>query len=260
LAHKVIRPTRQGYGKILGQCIWVSKRMYCRLLTMQDRDPNPSPRFKIVPFQMLPAERAGLGPDAIERERAMVARFVPLNNGELLAHLTSHPEEEKLFNELGSDQVILAYAFNFLEPTTGDWNQDPDKLNALNNKIFEICSITAESEDPNSIKLILTSSQFDAEVYGSDFVEHYARRLGLKKPDAKTISFLISTTMNPWTTDTPPTPDRPAGGDFLEVVEEALREAVYQAINELGVGPPVPTDTSALHAQGQHDAGAKMNG
>ena len=30
LAHSVIRPTKHGYGKIIGQCIWVSKRLLLR--------------------------------------------------------------------------------------------------------------------------------------------------------------------------------------------------------------------------------------
>ncbi len=224
LAHKIIRPNKLGYGKILGQCVWVSKRMYCRLLTLQDRSALPS-RFKIVPFQMLPAERDNLGPDVVKRQYDTVKGFVDLTNAELDALLKRDSEAMELFKELGSDQVIVAYAFNFRDPSTGDWNQDPDKLNRLNNKIFEICSITHTDEDPNKVHLIVTSSQFDAGVYGSDFVEHYARRLGVR--NARNITFLISTTMNPWTTDT-------EKGDFLEVIEGALRDAVDTAIDELG--------------------------
>ncbi|MGH7246529.1 MAG: pyridoxal-dependent decarboxylase, partial [Pseudomonadota bacterium] len=37
LAHKVISPTESGYGKILGQCVWTSTRLYCRLVTMKGR-------------------------------------------------------------------------------------------------------------------------------------------------------------------------------------------------------------------------------
>src|SRR4029079_13924799 len=123
-----------------------------------------------------------------------------------------------LFKALGSDQVILSYAFNCYDPVTKDWNQDPLKLKTLNDKIFEICSITDITENPNKVDLILTSSQFDADVYGQDFVQHYARRLGLRG-EVSSVGFLISTTMNPWTTDT-------VKGDFLEVVEVTLRGAV----------------------------------
>lgn len=224
LAHKLIRPNKQGYGKILGECVWVSKRMYCRLLTMQDRGAQPS-RFKVVPFQMLPAERDNLGPDAVKQQYDMVKGFIGLSNEALNTLLDENKKGEmELFKELGSDQVIVAYVINFRDPATGDWNQDPGKLNELNKKVFEICSITDTDEDPNKIDLIVTSSQFDAGVYGSDFVEHYASRLGVR--NARNITFLISTTMNPWTTDT-------EKGDFLEVVEGALRDAVHTAIDEI---------------------------
>jgi hypothetical protein len=226
LAHKVIRPTKNGYGKILEQCVWVSKRLYCRLLSMADRGPQP-PRFRIALLQMLPAEHDGLGADAIKAEHDMVASFVKLDNEQLDAELARDPRAKALFKALGSDQVILAYAFNFLDPATKDWNQDPAQLKKLNDKIFEICSITDIAEDPNKVDLILTSSQFNADVYGRDFVERYARRLGLTDPSkVNSVGFLISTTMNPWTTDTP-------RGDFLEVVETTLRDAVHKAIDEV---------------------------
>ena len=39
LAHRVIRPDTSGFGRILGQCMWTSKRMFCLLATLDD------PRF-----------------------------------------------------------------------------------------------------------------------------------------------------------------------------------------------------------------------
>src|SRR5262245_3941764 len=242
LAHKVIRPTKQGYGKILAQCVWTSKRMYCRLLTMQDRDPRQPSSFKIELVQMLPAERDGLGPEAIARQRAMVASFVDLDNEQLLARLNADPAAMALFEEIGSDQVILAYAFNFRDPVTGEWNTDPDKLNDLNNRIYEICSTTDPGKDPNMVDLVLTGSKFDVESYGRDFVDHFGRRLGVNNPNGKSIAFLISTTMNPWTTDT-------RAGDFLAVVERALRDAVYKAINVAPYGSWRSPITAGLMVQ-----------
>ena len=50
LAHRVIRPDRSGYGRILGQCMWTSKRLFCRLATLEDA------RFTITLFNRTPAE------------------------------------------------------------------------------------------------------------------------------------------------------------------------------------------------------------
>jgi glutamate/tyrosine decarboxylase-like PLP-dependent enzyme len=222
LAHRVIRPNKDGYGQILAQCIWTSKRMYCRLLTMWDRYTRRPCPFRIAMFQMLPAEHQGLGAEAVRHQRDMVASFVGLNNDELQAKLKSNPEADSLFREIGSDQVILTYAFNFRDPATGEWNTDPEACNKFNNAIYSICSISDENKKPSDVDLVLTGSVFDVDGYGADFVEHFSRRLGLNNPAGQSIAFLISTTMNPWTTDT-------TGGDFLAIVEAALRSAVEKA-------------------------------
>jgi glutamate/tyrosine decarboxylase-like PLP-dependent enzyme len=227
LAHKVIPLSQSGYGKILGQCMWTSKRMYCRLVTMQDRDPDPNRRYSLTPFQMLPAERKGGTPVQIEQQKKDIANnFVNCTNAELLELLARDAAARDLFRELGSDQVIIAYSFNFKDKA-GQWNKDPDRLAKLNNEIFKICSIMDPKQDVNSTPLILTSSDFDVASYGAPFIQRYSGRLGIDNPDNATIPFLISTTMDPWTTDA-------AGGDFLKVVEDALRSVVYQALATLG--------------------------
>lgn len=221
LAHKVIRPTRSGYGKILGQCMWTSKRLYCRLVTMKAR------WFKITLFQKLPAERSTNPSQAeIEREKEYIRRhFVDCTNEELEALLERERDARELFMELGSDQVILAYSFNFVEKS-GALNKDAEKLNTLNRRVFEICSVTTPTRDLNSKQLIVTSSDFDPRVYGQEFVNHYCYRLGVTPVGGLRINFLISTTMNPWITDTPK-------GDFLVEIEKALRGAVHQALDDL---------------------------
>jgi hypothetical protein len=226
LAHKVIPLSQSGYGKILGQCMWTSKRMYCRLVTMQERDKDPNRRYRLTPFQMLPAERNGGSPNQIQQQRTYIAdHFVDCTNVELLEFLARDDVARELFSELGSDQVILAYAFNFKDKT-GQWNRDPSKLADLNNQIFKICSIMDPAEDVNSKLLILTSSDFGVGSYGAPFMQHYSKRLEIDNPGNVTIPFLISTTMDPWTTDT-------AGTDFLKVVEDSLRSVVYQALYAL---------------------------
>jgi glutamate/tyrosine decarboxylase-like PLP-dependent enzyme len=226
LAHKVIPLSRSGYGKILGQCMWTSKRMYCRLVTMADRDPNPDRRFRITIFQMLPAEREGRSPAEVQCQKDYIAQhFVNVSNVDLLELLAKDPKARVLFQQVGSDQTILAYSFNF-KNKSGAWNEDAGRLAQLNNKIFELCSIMDPAVNLSTKPLILTNSEFDAGSYGLPFLQRYSDRLGIKNPEAAAIPFLISTTMDPWTTDT-------IAGDFLEVVETALCTVVYQALKEL---------------------------
>lgn len=217
LAHKVIRPTAGGYGKILGQCIWTSKRLYARLATMQDE------KFRAVVFQRLPSERRGESGDG---ERAYIRdHFVNVSNRDLDTLLHQDPYAAKLFREMGSDQVILAYSFNMLDER-GAPNKDVGLMNDLNLRVFELCSVTRETPLLEQKKLIVTNSSFDPQEYGEHLVADYARRLGVDYDGKTPVQFLISTTMDPWTTDTP-------DGDFLEVVAAALRDAVLQAIEEM---------------------------
>jgi glutamate/tyrosine decarboxylase-like PLP-dependent enzyme len=223
LAHKVIRPTRAGYGKILRQSMWTSRRMYCRLATMLDD------RFTVVCLQQLPAEREGRPEDEIEAERKFIREnFIHRSNVELQDFLDDSPDARALFEQLGSDGVILTFSFNFVDDT-GSLNRDLEKLNALNQKIFEKCSLVrppSSLEELSRLPLILTASSFSVESYGTPFVEHFCRRLGVTPRQGLDVNFLISTTMNPWTTDT-------SEGNFLRIIEHTLRDVVRSSIDEV---------------------------
>ena len=64
-------------------------------------------------------------------------------------------------------------------------------------------------------------------MYGHRFVDAFCRRMGVDPEAELGASFLISTQMDPWTTET-------SGGDFLAVVEQALRRAAHRALDHLG--------------------------
>lgn len=220
LAHRVIRPDRSGYGRILGQCMWTSKRLFCRLATLED------PRFAVTPFNLTPAQRAHAGPREIAAERARMRQFTGLDNAGLAALLDGDAEARALFSQLGSDQVILAFALNARRP---DGTPDPDlrRANALNGRVFTLCSVIEPRADLSQVDLILTSSRFDPAIYGQHFVDRFCRRMGVTPVPGIGADFLISTTMDPWTTE--------AGGvDFLATIEAALRAAAHRALDELG--------------------------
>ncbi len=218
LAHRVIRPDRSGYGRILGQCMWTSKRMFARLRTLDD------PRFTVTLFNRTPAERAYGRAEELEAERAMIRRFVDLDNAALSRLLKENPAARELFSQLGSDQVILAFALNFR--TAEGLNTDLAQANLFNERVFSLCSMIEPRAGLRGIDLILTSSRFDPAVYGHRFVNAFSARMGVQPAPDLGVDFLISTTMDPWTTETD-------GGDFLAVLEQALRRAAHQALDEL---------------------------
>jgi len=219
LAHRVIRPDRSGYGRILGQCIWTSKRMFARLRTLED------PRFTITLFNRTPAERAHGRAAEIAAERALIRQFVDLYNHVLSELLQEDAAARELFSQLGSDQVILAFSLNFR--TEAGLNTDLARANLFNERVFSLCSMIEPRADFDGLDLILTSSRFDPAVYGHRFVDAFSERMGVQPAGELGVDFLISTTMDPWTTET-------NGGDFLAVLEQALRRAAHQALDELG--------------------------
>ena len=220
LAHRVIRPDRSGYGRILGQCMWTSKRMFARLRTLDD------PRFAVTLFNRTPAERAHGRPEELAAERALIRRFVDLDNAALSRLLDEDAAARELFSQLGSDQVILAFALNFR--TAEGLNTDLAQANLFNERVFSLCSMIEPRMDFGGIDLMLTSSRFDPAVYGHRFVNAFSARMGVRPLPDLGVDFLISTTMDPWTTET-------NGGDFLAVLEQALRRAAHQALDELGL-------------------------
>src|SRR6201999_1699262 len=113
------------------------------------------------------------------RQKQFIAsKFVNCSNIELLELLATNPDARKLFSEVGSDQVIVTYSFNFKD-SSGHWNTDPGRLATFHNELFKVCSITDPKQDVNSKLLILTSSEFDVDGYGEPFVQHCSGRLGI---------------------------------------------------------------------------------
>jgi glutamate/tyrosine decarboxylase-like PLP-dependent enzyme len=215
LSHRVIPATKRGYGKLLGECLFTAKRLYAQLVTMTDE------RFAITCFNRLPAQRAGDPPPVVEAQLQFIRdRIVGRTNEQILAD----PEAMALFQELGSEQLIVAYAFNALD-ADGRPNTSLDRLNALNSKVFDLLSLTI-GDDVNKKSLIVTSSEFEPDQYGPTFMASFRERLGVQGDEQTPITFLLSTVMDPWTTETPQ-------GSFLTVIEQALRDAVHTALDGL---------------------------
>jgi glutamate/tyrosine decarboxylase-like PLP-dependent enzyme len=246
LSHRLIRPDRSGYGRLLGQCVWNSKRLYASLLSLAgDEDP-----FFIVPLQRLPAQREGEAecwpPEkiagAVAREMALVRDYiVPKSNEELLEDKTALA----LFTELGSDLNIVAYAFNFRWPD-GTPNDDAGLANALNDAIYRKLSIgfdkPGEVIHPGVVKvptnpMIITDSALSLDPYGLEFLLHFGGRLRLSADSVKKVAvdgltFLISTTQDPWVTYTAISLQAP-DGNLLPTIMEGLRQAVLECVDEV---------------------------
>ncbi|MCX6582009.1 MAG: pyridoxal-dependent decarboxylase [Candidatus Aminicenantes bacterium] len=219
LSHKTIRPDVSGYGKILGQALFNSKRFFSAVITMADeKDP-----FIVVPVQQIPAEKEQLPPEEIEKQLQYIkTHIVAKQNNELI-------RDEKamaLLKELGSDQIIITYGFNF-KSKQGNLNTDPVKANEFNQKIFEKFSLSPDSDRVKETPLIITTSEFDPNVYGETFVNNYMRRLGLNTTEpTPTMKFISSTTMCPWLTAT-------EKGNFIPTLIDVYKKSLLDIVKEM---------------------------
>ena len=228
MSHAAIRPTREGYGKILEQCIFSSKKLYCRLRTMA----RPDDPFCIAFVQRLPAEKQGRPPAEVEQQLKDVRQwFVGKSNDEIL-----HGKHYDFFRQLGSDQTILSWAVNF-KKKDGTWNQDVAALNTLNGALYSTFSMMPQPDGklkkPGDVKLIVTSSDFGVASYGLELVQDFLARLGLettpqqlKDPAFPAVAFNISTQMDPWFTETAGNPQ----DGFLQTIEDIIRAEILEQV------------------------------
>ena len=216
LSHKAIRPDRSGYGEILGKALFNSKRFFASVITMAlDTDP-----FIVVPVQQIPAEKQHKTPEEIKAQLNYIKNhIVSKENNELI----QDADAMKLLKQLGSDQIIITYGFNF-KNQKGIVNTDAVLANAFNHAVFEKLSIKPDSKDVDTTPLIITTSEFEPDVYGVKFVKSYMKRLGLTIDEVITMNFISSTTMCPWLTAT-------KEGNFIPTLTEAFRDAVIDVIN-----------------------------
>lgn len=227
LSHASIPPDRRGYGRLLGRCIFNSKRFYAAVATLAAPDDD----FIVVPFNRLPAERDGGTTAEIEKQRALIRKtFIGISNEELRRRLgDGEPESDlmKLFRSLGPDLTVCAYAFNF-KWADGRLNDDLNLMNAFNKHLFDAMSIQTATRDdaPPSQNFFVTSSQFPPDLYGRAFTDQFARRAGVDPIPHEPIRFLISTMQNPFVTAT-------AAGNFLPDLMDALRTYVEAVRKEM---------------------------
>lgn len=217
LSHALIRPDKSGYGKLLGKCIFNSKRFYAQLLT----ENGENECFKIVPFQRLPAQKQGKSNAEVEAQIKMIRNEIaPRENNELLEYFDANPDAQEVFREMGSDQNIVTYSLNFR--TADGWNTDVKLANDFNTAMFQALSIGEYTADVVPAQpMFVTSSSFEVGDYSQGFVNAFGARLSLLPTNGVGINFLVSTTQDPWVTAT-------EKGNWLPMVLEALKATAIE--------------------------------
>lgn len=241
LSHKVIPLNNTGYGKLLGRCLFNSKRFYAALVSMDLHSAgtadNAKAGFNITPFQRLPAEKQGATEDEILKQKKYIYKtIVPHSTERLINHVFGLNQDKKneeqikaleTFQAIGSDLSIVTYAFNFR--TGSGLNTDLKLMNELNDKIFRALSLQPSDTEVAvpSVEMFVTSSAFNAADYGETLINDFARRAGVIPLADTPITFLISTTQNPWLSTTS------EDISMIDLLIGVLRKTVDDAIEEI---------------------------
>jgi len=215
LSHRVIRPTKSGYGQIIGQAMFTCKMLYFHLLCMDD------PRVVVQPLPRLPSERDG---GDVNGELRFIREHIL---GKTNDQIRSLPDVYRRLAEYGPDQNILAYAFNF-RTLAGTLNSDLRLANRFNRALYDRLSINP-GEDIYSYGLVVSTTDLHSTQYGTDFIDDYKRRLGVGESEGEMVTVLRSVTMDPWVTDT-------ASGSFLNTIIAEFKKAVGHALEAVEPG------------------------
>ncbi|RMB60521.1 decarboxylase [Dokdonia sinensis] len=208
LSHKVIRPNADGYGKLSGKCFFNSKRLYAALVCLNIENLP----FFFVPLVPIPAIQQGGDEATILAQYEFIRdRIVNVTDEQLLADT----EAFNLFKELGGDQSIITYMFNYYEDD-GSKNTNLDKVNKLNDDVYRTFSFNDKPGVQEHVpELVVTSSSFTRDNYGDMLMDDLRGRLGVTdNPDEK-INFIISTMMNPFLSNT-------VKGSFIPTIIEIM--------------------------------------
>jgi len=229
LSHRVIRPSKSGYGKIIGQALYGCKRLYTRLLCMA----GPADIFTVIPVPRLSVESEVPGNNLEEKIAYLREHIDRKTNDEISGDM----EASALLPELGPDLNILAYAFNFKNVQadgTSVVNNDLKLANRLNKAIYNRLSINP-GDDIYKYDLIVSTTDLTLNTYGADFFNDYAARMGITTINDDHFTVLRSVVMDPWVTETTrlSSTGKLETVSFIDTLEREFRKAVTGALEEL---------------------------
>lgn len=217
-SHKVIRPNSTGYGKLSGACFFNSKRLYAALVCMNIENLP----FFVIPLIPIPAIQQGKSEGEVLAQYAFIRdRIVNKSNEEIMAD----PEAFALFKELGGDQTIVTYLFNFYNPDRSK-NSDMAKVNQFNDAIYKMFSFKPYEENTQDTEIVVTSSAFTRDGYGDVLIDQLRNRIGVTNLPNSSINFIISTIMNPWLTNT-------VEGSFIPQLMDIMTRNISNCLSQL---------------------------
>lgn len=210
-SHLMIPLDKQGYGELLGRCLFNSTMLYAALHYMAQKSRNPDSVDTAYFVTAIPA---------IDKLSDDFEYFIERLVTEPLAvlKLIVEPEDiqtvdrrdrkfREFFDELGSDTAIIAYAFTPAQYIDGEFvpNSDVGLSNMLNRELYNKFSLLeylpGEDGEKSIPDLFLSSTEYDESIHGMEFLDQL--KAEMQVTGGNSVAALVTTTMNPWFLDTP---------------------------------------------------------
>ncbi|XP_068716270.1 uncharacterized protein [Montipora foliosa] len=202
LANRVIGLHKNGYGRILAECMFTSKIVYCLWLTLAREDDNfvvhttkPLPKFKNWSEQ--------------EQIRFIKERILGRSNKQLV----QDEEAMEYLKEIGPDTLMPCFSVNLKD------NKSVELCNAINTALFQSLRHTSDEHSAHHIPMIVTASSMIPYKH-SAAVADFKERLGLEPNGDTPVKFIITTCMDPWATSI----------EFLDNMAVIMRNTILCAI------------------------------
>jgi len=230
LSHKCIPLDKTGNGKLLGLTMFNTKIFYAKLIDIEnrkDKSGKPIP-FKVVCMPRQPAERNSKTNETVQKEKEIILKEVArVDNKDLSRRLQQDGKFEKWFTELGPDENVLCYAFNFWDEATGTWNTSLKAMNKLNSEMYKLHSLTEgydmTSNSIQDIDLVLTKTIVKAQFPNQQIYDSFILRAEVKDDEEHQVFFLRSALVNPWLSET-------SNGCFFDTLIDVLIKTATKII------------------------------
>lgn len=231
LAHRAIPLNQNGYGRILGECNYSSKLNYCYWITMkpqEDRQYNGKKySYCVQPLVDLPEEILDLPKEILDSSEKSSNRDKIFQYIE--QHIIGKDAEEiikdmnniKILRNVGTDVLMNTFVVNFTVDNAP--NNNLEKLNELNNRLFERFSIIKGMKPEERPKYMLMMNTLSSVQYKKAF-EHIKAAWNLKTPEEEyNINVLVNTVMQPF----PNTPE------FMQKTLKYLDSVIWEEIEKI---------------------------
>jgi vitellogenic carboxypeptidase-like protein len=236
LAHQSIPLNKEGYGRILGECMFSAKIYYCYWLTLAGNTDN----FRIEPIVPLPELVFDANGLLLAEGDDQIKEFIWENIlGKPNEDIADNPNAMAVLSQLGSDVLTNSFVVNFMDKD-GNWNADLEKCKELNINLFNKFSIVDDTteDDRKKVELVLTLSEIDSKHYNVA-LKSVCEKLGLGYDSISdySLNFLINTILDPW----------PTTHDYVKKITGSFRDGIYECIGKMEKERP-KDDTSAISA------------